>query len=131
MEIVHRLKLSGGENPHGIVIDSANRLAFVACEGNAKLFVVDLATMSVLSVDSVGRDPDVLAFDPGLGVLYVSAESGEVMIFKLKEKKLERVQRFSEAHAHTVSVDLDTHLVYFPLQNVGGHSVLRVMKPQQ
>ena len=31
-------------------------------------------------------------------------------------------------HAHTVCVDPDTHLVYFPLQNVNGHPVLRIME---
>jgi hypothetical protein len=31
--------------------------------------------------------------------------------------------------AHTVSVDPDTHLVYFPLENIGGHPILRIMKP--
>jgi DNA-binding beta-propeller fold protein YncE len=131
MEITHRLKLSGGEDPHGIAIDGVNHLAFVACEGSAKLFVVDLRNMSVLGEYPVGRDPDVLAFDPGLGVLYVSAESGEVTIFRENKKKLELVQHFSEPHAHTVAVDPDTHLVYFPLENIGGHPVLRIMKPTQ
>jgi len=70
-------------------------------------------------------------FDPGLGVLYVSAESGKVTIFKLNEKKLELVERFTEAHAHSVSVDPESHFVYFPLVNIGGRPVLRIMKPHQ
>jgi hypothetical protein len=32
-------------------------------------------------------------------------------------------------HAHTVGVDPETHLVYFPLQNMDGHPLLRIMKP--
>ena len=35
----------------------------------------------------------------------------------------------SMPHAHTVSVDPDTHLVYFPLQNLNGKPVLRIMEP--
>jgi len=31
-------------------------------------------------------------------------------------------------HAHTVFVDPETHLVYFPLENVNGHPVLRIME---
>jgi len=31
--------------------------------------------------------------------------------------------------AHSVAVNLQTHDVYFPLQNVGGRPVLRVMRP--
>ena len=33
------------------------------------------------------------------------------------------------ARAHTVAVDPQTHNLFFPLENVGGHAVLRVMQP--
>jgi DNA-binding beta-propeller fold protein YncE len=131
LQIVNRVALPGGENPHGIAIDASNHLAFVACEGNAKLFLVDLREMKVLSSYQVGGDPDVLAFDSGLGLLYVSAESGEVRVFREVANKLEPVGGFDEPHAHTVSVDPNTHLVYFPLENVNGHPLLRIMKPNQ
>jgi hypothetical protein len=32
-------------------------------------------------------------------------------------------------HAHTVAVDPKTHLVYFPLENIDGHPILRIMQP--
>src|SRR5258708_24209627 len=32
-------------------------------------------------------------------------------------------------HAHTVCVDPNTHLVYFPLENIDGHPLLRIMEP--
>ena len=32
-------------------------------------------------------------------------------------------------HAHSVCVDPATHLVYLPLENVGGRPVLRIMEP--
>jgi hypothetical protein len=32
-------------------------------------------------------------------------------------------------HAHSVSVDQGTHLVYFPLENVAGKPLLRIMRP--
>jgi hypothetical protein len=32
--------------------------------------------------------------------------------------------------AHSVAVDQATHRVFFPLQDVGGHPVLRVMQPR-
>jgi hypothetical protein len=34
-------------------------------------------------------------------------------------------------HAHTVCIDPGTHLVYFPLQDIDGHPVLRIMEPTQ
>jgi DNA-binding beta-propeller fold protein YncE len=129
--ITGRYALPGIENPHGIAIDTEANLAFVAAEGNAKLALVDLATMKELATYSVGEDPDVLAFDPGLKMLYVSAESGNVTIFREEGKKLVLDGSFSMPHAHTVCVDPKTHLVYFALQNVDGQPVLRIMKPVQ
>jgi DNA-binding beta-propeller fold protein YncE len=91
--------------------------------------MVDLLTMKVLSTYEVGEDPDVLAYDPGLKRLYVSAESGTVAIFQNRGKSLGLLGSLEMPHAHTVSVDPRTHLVYFPLENVDGHPVLRIMQP--
>ena len=85
--------------------------------------------MKVLSKHEVGEDPDVLAFDPALKLLYVSAESGNVTVFLETGKALTQIGSFSMPHAYSVCVDPDTHLVYFPLQNIDGHPVLRIMKP--
>lgn len=129
MRIVSRYSLPGLENPHGIALDEQDRLAFVAGEENHSLAVFDLKTKKELSVSQVGDDPDVLAFDPGLGLLYVAAESGTVTIFKVTGRALKLTGRIQMPHAHTVAVDPATHLVYFPLQNVGGHPLLRIMRP--
>ncbi len=71
----------------------------------------------------------MLAFDPALKLLYVSAESGQVTVFRVSGKALVSLGGMSMPHAHTVSVDPETHLVYFPLQDVGGRPVLRIMQP--
>ena len=130
-EIIGRYPVTGIESPHGIALDVSARLAFVAGEDNNKLAVVDLTTMKVLATYPVGKDPDVLAFDSGLKRLYVSAESGNVTVFREDGKTLVPVGSFSMPHAHTVSVDSDTHLVYFPLQNIDGHPLLRIMEPSR
>jgi DNA-binding beta-propeller fold protein YncE len=129
MKIVGRYPLPGIENPHGIALDAANRLAFVAGEDNHSLAVVDLDSMKLLSSYRVGEDPDVLAFDPGLKRLYVSAESGVVTIFEEKGRELVELGTLFMPHAHTVCVDAKSHLVYFPLENIDGHPILRIMKP--
>ena len=129
--ILGRYPLPGVDNPHGIAIDAASHLGFVAGEGTHVLAVVDLDTMKVLATHPVGEDPDVLAFDPGLKQLYVSAESGDVRVFKENGKALVAAGRFSMPHAHTVCVDPGTHLVYFPLENVDGHPLLRIMEPAE
>jgi DNA-binding beta-propeller fold protein YncE len=129
MIILSHTPLPGIQNPHGIALDTADRLAFIAGEENHSLAVLDLQTMKVLSVHQVGEDPDVLAFDPGLKRVYVSAESGTVTVFQLSGHDLKQMAQFNMPHAHTVSVDPKTHLVYFPLENAGGKPLLRIMKP--
>jgi len=130
-KIIGHHPVKGILSPHGIVLDVEGRLAFVAGEDNNQLAVLDLNDGKVLAVYPVGKDPDVLAFDPGLKQLYVSAESGEVTVFRENGKALLKVGTMSMPHAHTVAVDPKTHLVYFPLQNVDGHPVLRIMEPSE
>src|SRR5690349_14594289 len=40
--IVQRYDLAGADHPHGFELDQEGRLAFLSCEGNAALLVVDL-----------------------------------------------------------------------------------------
>jgi DNA-binding beta-propeller fold protein YncE len=129
MKIIGRYKLPGIENPHGIALDSLHRLAFIAGEENHSLAVFDLNAMKLLSVHQVGDDPDVLAFDSGLGRLYVSAESGTVTVLEVSNHDARQLAQFHMPRAHSVSVDPKTHLVYFPLENVNGRPLLRIMKP--
>jgi DNA-binding beta-propeller fold protein YncE len=128
-QIINRILLPGIRNPHGIAVDTVDRKAFVAGEENHSLAMVDLMTMKVLSTYQVGEDPDVLAYDPGLKRLYVSAESGTVTIFLKQAESLTLLGSFAMPHAHTVAVDPRTHLVYFPLENIDGHPILRIMRP--
>ena len=128
-KIVGRYPVLGIESPHGVALDVNLRLAFVAGEENNKVALVDLTNMQVLATYPVGKDPDVLAFDSGLKRLYVSAESGNVTVFREKGKTLVNEGSLFMPHAHTVSVDSQTHLVYFPLENLDGHPVLRIMEP--
>ncbi len=67
--------------PHGLVFDTERRLAFIGCQGNAKLAVMDMNTMHVMSIQDVGQTPDVLVFEPQLRMVYVAAEDGTVSIF--------------------------------------------------
>lgn len=130
LKIVARYPLPGLQDPHGITLDEPARLAFIAGESNHSLGVFDLETRKLLSLHQVGVDPDVLAFDPGLKLLYVAAESGNVTVFRLAGQTLHRLWHFYLPHAHTVAVDPATHLVYLPLQKFGGQPVLMIMRPE-
>jgi DNA-binding beta-propeller fold protein YncE len=129
-QLVARYPLTGCKGSHGLLIDSENRLGFAACEENSKLVVFDLQSKKATATLTVGADPDVLAFDSGLHRLYVSAESGNIAIYDVRDRGLQKVfLGFFAANAHTVAVDSRTHRVYWPLQNVGGKPVLRITLP--
>jgi DNA-binding beta-propeller fold protein YncE len=128
-KIVERYDLPGSEHPHGFAVDEPGRLAFISCEGNGKLLVVDLRTMKVLSTHTVGDDPDVLAWDAAWRRLYVASESGVLSSFVADGPVLHPVGEIKAPHAHTVSVDPRTHRVYLPLENIDGHPVLRILTP--
>jgi len=129
--ITGRYPLPGIEGAHGVALDVSARLAFIAGEDNNKIAVFDLSSMRVLGTYAVGRGPDVLAFDPGAKILYVAAESGQVTLFQESGNTLVLKGRIKMPHAHTISVDPQTHLAYFPLQNLNGRPVLRIMMPVQ
>ncbi len=127
--IVQRYDLPGSDHPHGFTIDEPDRLAFISCEGNGALIVLDLRTMKPIQQLKVADDPDVLAWDASWHRLYVSAESGVLSAFWLEGSTLKPVGEVRAPHAHTVSVDPRTHRIYLPLENIGGHPVLRIFEP--
>lgn len=129
-KVLLRYSLQSGKHPHGLCLDPGSRLAFIACDGDAKLVVVDMDNFHEVGVSAVGKGPDVLAFDPKLGYLYVASESGTVSIFRVRDHNVEKVGDFPVgSNAHSVAVDPATHFVYFPLRQSGTGPVLRIMKP--
>lgn len=126
--VIGRWKLTGCEGSHGLQLDPARSLAYVACEDNAKLATFSLREHKLLDVQSVADGPDVMAADFSLRRLYVAGESGIVSVFDTSEPVPHKIGEAKLAdNAHMVAVDPATHRVYFPLRNVGGKPVLRVM----
>ena len=127
--IVQRYALPGSKHPHGFTMDEPGRLLFMSCEGNAALLVLDLRTMTVIQTLKVPDGPDVLAWDAAWRRLYVAAESGVLSAYWLDDRTLRFIGELRMPHAHTVSVDPRTHLIYLPIENVNGHPVLRILEP--
>jgi DNA-binding beta-propeller fold protein YncE len=129
--IIRRVHVPHCVNDHGLLIDAQHRIAFVACDRNAKLLTLNLRTMSFTGVFDVGSSPDVLAFDASKRRLYVSSESGVVGVFAETARSVRPLGlAFLASEAHTVAVDQATHLVYFPLQSgSNGRPQLLVMRP--
>jgi DNA-binding beta-propeller fold protein YncE len=127
--IVGRFPLAGARGNHGLLIDPPDRLAFIACEGNDKLLVFDMGSKRVMQSFRVGGDPDVLAFDTVSRTLYVAGEAGIVSMFAVNRASIQKIgEGRLGPNAHVVAVDPATHRAYFPLKNLGGQPVLRVME---
>ena len=105
-------------------------MAFIACEDDDKLLVFDLQAKRVVSSFDVGGDPDVLAHDPGLHRLYVAGEKGVVSVFEVERGAVGKLgEGYVGGNAHVVAVDPRDHRVYFPLKDVDGAPILRIMAP--
>lgn len=125
--VIARIDLPGATGNHGLLIDPSERLAFIACEDNSTLLVLDMKTRHVVASFKVGADPDVLAFDAQLGWLYVAGEAGIVSVFKVKEGTVRKIGEGQLGpDAHVVAVDSITHRAYFPLKNLDGKTALRI-----
>lgn len=130
--VTGRIPVPDCASNHGLYVDGESKLAFIACEDSAKLLVLDLQTKQVTARFDTGEGPDVLAFDQGLHRLYVASESGVVSVFDEQNRTLTPKASGKLAdNAHTVAVDQATHRVYFPLEDIDGHPVLRIMDAKQ
>jgi len=130
-KVIARIDLPGARENHGLLIEPEQRRAFIACEGNDKLLVLDLQTKTITASFDVGSGPDVLAFDSGLHHLYVAGEAGLVSVFNVEGGNAKKIgEGLAGPHAHVVGVDPVTHQTYFPLMNLDGRTVLRIMRPR-
>jgi DNA-binding beta-propeller fold protein YncE len=129
--VVARFPLPGARHNHGLFIDPQEHLAFIACEGNDKLLVFDMSSRRIAQSFDVGSDPDVLAFDTASRTLYIAGEAGIVSMFSVKGAEVTKIgEGRLGPNAHVVAVDPVTHRSYFPLKNLSGQPVLRVMEPE-
>jgi YVTN family beta-propeller protein len=126
--IIARAALPGCQGGQDLVLDKQQRLAFVDCTDNATLLMVDLASKRVISTQSVGNNPDLMALDSGWHYLYVASESGVVSVFDEHGRTFTKLNEgfVDPGGAHTIAVDQKTHYIYLPLENVGGIPVLRI-----
>jgi DNA-binding beta-propeller fold protein YncE len=126
--VVDRIPLPGIERPHGLAVDAANRLIYLAGERNGMLGVLDLRTRRVAHSYRVGQEPDVLALDSERRRLFVAAESGVITPFRTAGDSLLPLPPYRVPHGHSVAVDPSTGLLYVPLEDLGGEPVLRILR---
>ena len=126
-----KIPLPGCSGAHGLRLHPDGQSAFIACENNDQLARVDLGGAHAIALGTTGSGPDVLGIDPGLGWLYVAAESGDLTVWDIRQAGVALVGHDQPGgNAHTVAADPATHRVFFPLPSGTGSSpVLRIMKP--
>ena len=131
LAITRHVALPGCDHDHGLTLDPPARLAFIACDDNARLLTLDLTTWHITGTSTVGDQPDVLAYDPASNRLYVAAESGDLTILDNHNRHLSVTGRAHLADgAHVVAVNPATHDSYYPIPaGPGGHPALLVYQP--
>jgi YVTN family beta-propeller protein len=135
LQVLARLTLSDTHacsDPHGLVIDSAQRVAFTACRVTHSLLMIDLRSMKLSGPWSVVLKPDILRLDLATHKLHVPGAAG-VSIFDehtAASGLLKKLGNFvvSTGSSHTVEVDPHTHALYFPVQDAQGKPILRILQ---
>jgi hypothetical protein len=130
-KVTTTIGLPGCSGAHGLRLHPDGQSAWVACETNYMLARVDLAGAHAVTSAPTGSGPDVLSIDPGLGWLYVAAESGDLTVFDIQKPGVVLIGHDSPGNnSHSVAVDAATHRVFFPLMaGPKGTPVLRIMRP--
>ena len=125
--IVSRTTLAGCQGAQDLLLDEGQRVAFVDCADNATVVMLDLQSMQILSTQSTGKSPDLMALDGGWHYLYIAGESGVVSVYDEHGRTLRALDEgYVAPGAHTVAVNQETHDMYLPLQNVNGKPILRI-----
>lgn len=130
-KVMTSIGLPGCSGAHGLRLHPDGQSAFIACESNNVLARVDVSGGHPVVTAPTGNGPDVLSIDPGLGWLYVAAESGDLTVFDIGQPGVALIGHDSPGgNSHSVAVDPTTHRVFFPLMvGLQGTPVLRIMRP--
>ena len=110
--------------------DPISRRLFVACHSKT-LLVLDADAGTILASFPIGAGNDAVKFDPASKLAFASNADGTLAVVQENgANAFSPVQTVrTQTGARTMAVDPKTHLVYFPLLNVNGSPVLRVMRP--
>lgn len=112
--VIQAWPLLGCEAPTGMAIDDTHRRLFIGCGANAVLAVFDLDQHRVVATVPIGKSPDTVAFDPTLSRIYTTGKSGILAVIQQDEQNKYTVLDNVHLHygAHTLTIDLTTHVVY-------------------
>src|SRR5262245_8559581 len=112
-----------------MAIDPERRRAFLSCEGNDVLAVVNLETNQVIARLPMAKGADVVQYDPGLRRIYVACGSGAISVFQMEDP--DRFRKVEEVpvpkKVNRIVVDVRTHRVYAPAEEQAGRPVAKML----
>jgi YVTN family beta-propeller protein len=114
---------------HGMALDAEHHRAFLVCEENDLLTVLDLDKNAPIAYVPVAEDADVVKFDAGLGRIYVACYSGAISIIQqVDPDHYRKIEDFPvQEKVHSLAVDPETHRVYAPEQQEDGQAVAKLI----
>jgi DNA-binding beta-propeller fold protein YncE len=114
---------------HGMALDPGHRRAFLSCEDNDLMTVIDLDNHKVITSLPMAGGADVIKFDAGLQRIYVACGGGALSIFYQDDPDhYRKLQDFPvEKKVHSIAVDQATHRVYTPEEQESGKPVARMI----
>lgn len=114
---------------HGMALDAEHRLAFLACEGNDVLTVLNLETFKPVKYLKIASGCDVVKYDPGLKRIYVACYDGAISVIREDDAThFTKLEDFPvQKRVHSLAVDINTHRVYAPEQEEDGKPVSKMI----
>jgi DNA-binding beta-propeller fold protein YncE len=112
-----------------MALDTQSHRAFISCEGNQVLAVMNLDNYQVIATMPLAAGPDVVMFDPGLKRAYVACSSGVISIFQEDDPQhFRKLEDFPvQKKVHSIAIDPETHRVYAPEEQEDGKPVARMI----
>ena len=128
-EVVARYPVGRCKGNHGMALDPEHHRAFLSCEGNELMTVLNLDTHQPIAFLPLAAGPDVIKYDPGLRRVYAACSSGAISIFQMDDPDHARkLADFPvQKRVHSLAVDPATHRVYTPEQEENGKPVARMI----
>jgi DNA-binding beta-propeller fold protein YncE len=128
-EVVGRYPVGRCKGNHGMTLDPVHHRAFLSCEENNLMTVLDLDKHEPIAFLPLADGPDVIKFDSGLGRIYAACYSGAISVFHQDDpNQYRKLEDFKVQHAvHSLAVDPDTHRVYTPEQEEDGKPVAKMI----
>ncbi len=128
-EVVGRYAVGQCRGNHGMALDAEHRRAFLSCEENDLMTVLNLETNQPIAFLPMASGADVIKFDAGLKRIYVACSSGAISVFKMDDPEhYRKLEDFPvQKKVHSLAVDQETHRLYAPEQEADGKAVARMV----